>query len=378
LSTFKLPPLYKRNVQGKIELWKVFVVDNYIEVVYGEHGSAKFQRKVTKITKGKSVGKKNETTPHEQAESEAMSKWEKKLKSGYVQNLKDAQAGKTDKIIKGGIVPMLAAKYSDKMKLDFPVYVQPKLDGERCIATRINGEVTLWTRTRKQITSCPHIIVQLKDVLASIPGNLFIDGELYIHMPNDKKAFEKLMSAIRKVEPTPESRMVEFHVYDGCHLVFGEAIELSFEKRFTILNKLPDYYSHIKFVNSSGCLNHKEIKLAHDYFTSEGYEGLMVREPESFYEHKRSKALLKMKQMHDAEFEIVNVVAGKDNTVVFVCLCKKETFGVTMSGNKKDNQKYLKNKSLWEGKKLTVQYQRLTGKNQVPLFPVGLRIREDI
>lgn len=375
MSTMKLPPLYKKNTQGKIEIWKVYVVDNFIEVVYGENGSAKFQRKITKITKGKNLGRANATTVREQAEAEAQAKWEKKLKAGYVKSLKDAEAGKTDKIIKGGILPMLAEKYSPKAKLDFPVLVQPKLDGERCVAIRERGIVTLWTRSRKPITSCPHIIEQLNQVMLykGICGDkAILDGEIYVH-DLDEKAFENLMSAVRKKEPSEESKRVEFHVYDIADNHF------TFEERTEMLSHFPDYFSHVKFVETKSCVNHKEIQLAHKYYTSEGYEGLMVRDPSSLYQFKRTKGLLKFKSFVDSEFDIVGVEAGKDKTVVFKCKTPNGfVFGVTMHGNKDDNQKYLTKHSLWKGKKLTISYVRLTGKNRTPFHINKVKIRNDL
>lgn len=380
MTTMKLPPLYKKNTQGKIELWKVYVVDNYIEVVYGENGSAKFQRKITKITKGKNVGRANATTVREQAEAEAQAKWEKKLKAGYVKTLKDAEAGKTDKIIKGGILPMLAEKYSPKMKLNFPMMIQPKIDDHRCDALKINNRVSLWTRSRKPITSCPHIIEQLEKVLSKYPDNIVLDGGLYVH-DMDEKAFEKLMSAVRKKEPSEESKRVEFHIFDGFISESKDKMvsSLPFIERYKFLNELPDYFSHVKFVETTSAMNHKEIELAHKHYTSDGYEGLMIRDPDSVYENKRTKALLKLKAFVDSEFDIVGVEAGKDKTVVFKCKTVNGfVFGVTMHGNKDYNQKYLTKHSLWKGKQLTISYVRLTGKNRTPFHINKVKIRNDL
>ena len=92
---------------------------------------------------------------------EAQAQWERKLKRGYVQDLKSAQAGHVDAAITGGIFPMLAHTYRDHAaKIVYPAYAQPKLDGHRCIAMPSG----LWSRTRKPIVSVPHINAALKDV----------------------------------------------------------------------------------------------------------------------------------------------------------------------------------------------------------------------
>jgi ATP-dependent DNA ligase len=376
LKEVNFPILYKLNTQGKIEQWHIKVLraglGTYsIFQTYGEYRGKQIE-KYFNVNEGKNIGKKNETTVELQAMLEAEAKFNKKLKSGYVRSLKDAKTGKTDKIIKGGILPMLAEKYSPKAKLNFPMMVQPKLDGERCVAIRKEMKVTLWTRSRKPITSCPHIIEQVEEILYSVKGDIILDGELYVH-DLDEKAFENLMSAVRKKEPTPESSRVELHVYDIADNHY------TFEERNEMLSKLPDWYSHIKFVETAGAINHKEIELAHKYYTSEGYEGLMVRDPESLYQFKRTKGLMKFKSFVDSEFDIVGVEAGKDKTVVFKCKTVNGfVFGVTMHGNKDDNQIYLTKHSLWKGKKLTISYVRLTGKNRTPFHINKVKIRNDL
>ena len=47
-----------------------------------------------------------------------------------------------------------------------------------------------------------------------------------------------------------------------------------------------------------------------DLVTGEGAEGIMLRLPESKYEQKRSKNLLKVKKFEDAEATVVGYQAG--------------------------------------------------------------------
>lgn len=42
-------------------------------------------------------------------------------------------------------------------------------------------------------------------------------------------------------------------------------------------------------------------------------EGIMLRDPESFYEYKRSWSLLKAKKFYDAEAKVIGHTAGKDS-----------------------------------------------------------------
>jgi len=384
---YKSQTLYKKSSQGKIEQWSIEVltfpnhtkrgqysVSWFVKQIYGEVGG-KRQKKVYFVHEGKNIGKENETTSYTQALKEAKAKFNQKLKQGYVKSLKDAQAGITDKIIEGGILPMLSGKYSKSMKLSFPVFVQPKLDGERCIAIKKNGKFTLWSRSRKQIHSCPHIIEQLNSM--NLVGKIFLDGELYKH-GLDEVELEKLMGSVRKKTPSKESAQVEFHIYDCGWL--NTKLEYDLTHRIQTIQSLPDYFEHIHVVETVRRFSHHEINFEHDYYVKEGYEGVIVRNPYSLYQqNKRSNDSLKFKKFKESDFKIVGVVPGKDKTVIFKCETKTGfVFGATMKGDKDSNQKYLKKKSLWHGKLLNVKYQRLTGANKVPLFPVGIKIRNDL
>ena len=181
MSMYKFPTLYKQTSTGAMQQWTIAVEGATIRTFWGQTGG-KLQEGSDTIRAGKNIGKANETTPEEQAKAEAKSQWELKLKKGYVEQLGQAKAGKVDKIIEGGIFPMLAHTIEKRGKdLKYPCYVQPKLDGHRCIAICKNGKVTLWSRTRKLITGVPHIIKALESIGGFAGEHFILDGELYNH-----------------------------------------------------------------------------------------------------------------------------------------------------------------------------------------------------
>jgi len=64
---------------------------------------------------------------------------------------------------------------------------------------------------------------------------------------------------------------------------------------------------------------------------------------------------------------------------VFVCETSDGTqFSAKMIGNMDNLIKFADNPSLIIGKMLTIKYQGLTTKNNVPRFPVAMRIREEM
>ena len=106
----------------------------------------------------------------------------------------------------------------------------------------------------------------------------------------------------------------------------------------------------------------------------------MLRNSAGEYVNKRSSDLIKVKEMQDAEFQIVGIDEGRGKLAGHVgsFICKTangDKFNAKMSGNLGRLKEFFNDHSLWEGKMLTVQFQDLTAYN-IPRFPVGLRIRE--
>ena len=381
----KFPILYKKTSTGAIQFWEISV-DNMgfpgkdyptigeITTVFGQLGTDSPQTTVDKITQGKNEGKKNATTALQQAEAEAKAKWEKQKKKGYVETVDAAQKDEVDSSITGGILPMLAHKFAEQgHKIKYPCYAQPKLDGIRCVAIVKDGQCTLWTRTRKPITSCPHIVQLLEASFQNM--DIIFDGELYNH--DMKKDFEKIVSLVRQEEPAPGHEMVQYHVYDVVN-------SLSFGHRYdgiAPLFEMFDFDGTIQLVETQICQSEEKVMDFFEKYRKMGYEGAMLRNKDSKYVNKRSYDLLKVKEFDDGEFSIVGIEEGRGKLIghvgSFVCHTSDgKEFLAKMSGDTEKLREYFTNHSLWTGKRLTVQYQGLTGKNGVPRFPVGIAIRD--
>src|SRR5574338_1393561 len=98
-NIFALPRLYKKTSTGAIQYWEIQVLETpnsgtFYDLLteYGQLGTDSPQITVDTITKGKNVGKKNETSISQQAEAEARAKWEKQKKKGYVETIEAEQA----------------------------------------------------------------------------------------------------------------------------------------------------------------------------------------------------------------------------------------------------------------------------------------------
>ena len=134
------------------------------------------------------------------------------------------------------IKPMLAHKYNPD-KADYPAYIQPKLDGVRCVFTKDGA----YSRTGKEFKNVDHIKQSLKNVFLQNPS-LILDGELYNHGLKDD--FEKIISLVRKTKPTEEHRqqaaeLIQYHVYDVAN--FAHA---TYTNRLSMLTSMVKY-NHI-------------------------------------------------------------------------------------------------------------------------------------
>jgi predicted DNA-binding WGR domain protein len=386
------PKLYKRNNQGKILEWSVAAQGNRIVTSYGQVGG-KIQTTSDEVPEGKNLGRSNATTPAEQAASEAEASWTKQKKRGYVEDEQLAAEGGRDELITGGVDPMLAHHYMDVIydlrpgggttyekskdakKIKFPCQGQPKLDGIRCLAVKEDdGSFSLWTRTRKPITSCPHIEREMARLYAGAPAGTVVDGELYNHAY--KRDFEKIASAVRKDEPTPESELVQYHVYDVASAPSSFSDRLVFNASFI---GREDGIVHL--VETIHVQDEDAVVPLFEKFVADGVEGLMLRNSGSLYVGKRSYDLQKAKPFQDDEFCIVGFTEGrgklKGRLGTWICKTSDgDVFETAMNGEQEKLEEYFLNGASYVGQLLTVRFQGRTGARKVPRFPKGHSIRD--
>ena len=204
------------------------------------------------------------------------------------------------------IKPMLAHKVNDK-KIDFnePVFIQPKLDGVRCLFTKDGA----YSRTGKQFHNVRYIELRLAPFFDKNP-DVILDGELYNHDLRDD--FEQIISLVRKQKPTDEDRlnsadMIQYHVYDYIIPFIGYEARL----KWLMSNKDHLWSNVVLPVETHRVYKYEEAANMHyDGFLKQGYEGSILR-LNGAYEQKRSYNLQKFKDFSDDEATIVGYEAGK-------------------------------------------------------------------
>lgn len=255
----------------------------------------------------KNVGKANETTADEQALLEIEAEYTKKRDRKYYNTLVEAQAAGA-----GGhkfSAPMLAEKYEGwaKLKERSYVFTQPKLDGIRAIITKDGAR----SRQGKPFPAVNFLVAHLKGMFDLYPDMQF-DGELYNH--DLKNNFDEITSLVKKPKPTPAEQekiraSIQYHIYDYIHPTS------TFLDRNVFIDAMVRRYSErpIYVVRTNLIMNENELDEDYGRLLQEGYEGQMIRLPNSLYVKKRTHGLLKRKEFLDKEFPVLRIEEGEGN-----------------------------------------------------------------
>jgi ATP-dependent DNA ligase len=400
----KQPRLYDKSKNGKIKVWDIWVETLHSEALIKwrsgyEDGKLSYHSKP--ITQGKNIGKKNETSPYEQAVKEMQAKWQKKRDKGMV----------THKSNIGSIVsyfPMLAETAYSQWSADVVnskkeittlaprVLLQKKLNGVRCPSVKLADVVKLYSRGGKDYTQiCDVLTAHLTSLMRN--GEIW-DGEIYKHgwsferivqaVKRDKSKVwrKKLLYWVKKrdwdkarwwVKTRNDTQKLEYHRYDAPS-------NDSMYDRWHRMCLLPtsDLVHQVEGVILGG-ENWHGIKYWHDKFVAEGYEGVVLRDTEAAYLwNHRDKRLYKYKEFEDAEFEIIGYHDGEgsdEGAVTWECRDTGQYshvyFDCKPRGSIADRRRLYKRGKAYIGKMLTVRFQSRSDKD-VPLFPVGIAIRD--
>lgn len=369
--------LYKVHSTGQIGSWniKVFDCDDGTAIMVRESKKVLGGQAVqtnNEYTEGKNIGRANETTPLQQATFEAQGMCNKQLDKGYVPTMPKPGDKATNAL--GFIKPMLAQPIEKVKDWSYPVFVQPKLDGHRMLATVQDDQVVLYSRQGK-VLDVEHIRMALQRLYDDkVWSGTTIDGEVYLH----GETLQRISSLVKK--PKPESKELNYHVYD---LVTEECYSQRIEKLFNTINE--STFPSLSMSATHTVSTEEKLNELHGAFIGAGYEGTIVRQLGIGYEDgKRSKSLMKKKDFQDAEFEITGITEGKPNErhnlSVGIYLCKTDDgkeFSVTAPGDMHEKHDHAVNGNSNVGKKLTIKFFNYTP-DGIPFHLVALRIRDDI
>lgn len=216
-------------------------------------------------------------------------------------------------------------------------YAQLKADGARCMAIcHANNEVDMVSRNGKPFIGLHKIERWL--VQAGFQG-FVIDGELEYHpkkeslldftditVANTNEAAKREISngIINKASngtiSNEEQLNVIFKVWDiiPIDVYFGISNELNapYGMRLSLLRTTlaKTFYGienpPIQIIETHNVMNIDETRKIYNDYVSRGYEGIVLKSINSLWENKRSKELVKFKEIKFADLRIVEIIEG--------------------------------------------------------------------
>lgn len=374
MRTNKFGPIYGKSSTGKIKVWEAEVIlenDQAKLITTSGYDDGK-KTSSTRLVKGKNIGRSNETTPYNQAIFEAVSKMNKKKDEGYVENKNDLEKQSL-------LLPMLAHSYTKRShNIVWPAYVQPKLNGVRCICRITNKGIEYISRKGKKYTNLGHLNESVKALLKETKVPL--DGEIF----HPEWSFQEIIRALKKYREgiTEQLQYWIYDIVDTEEDFIGRFNNL--ERAFITLSGAScvsnPKYDKLVVVKTMMVQNEVHFKVIHKEHTKSAFEGTIIRNLKGKYVLKnRSKDLQKYKDFQDSEYEIIggSEATGNDSgTVIFTCQTTEgKTFSVRPMGSREQRREWLRDIKSFVGKKLTVRYQELSEEG-TPIFPVGITVRD--
>jgi DNA ligase-1 len=405
MKTFET--LYARNSNGKINQWKISAEDDgTIIISEGIIGGA--MTSSMRQSKGKNIGKMNETTPYQQAYKDAQSRWENKKKKGYkdleslgitppvpadlatFESMIDAILPKNRTDANDLSKPMKAQPYFDdkgNVRIKFPCIGQPKLNGFRVIArleTVKEGDgmfaqdvikPTFRSKEGLRYTVLEHIEEEVERAITSIANmlqkpleDIALDGEIYCH----GMKLQDISSAVKK--RNPNTNKLYFCVFDLAIDGFRQ------NQRLKAISVQPHSdYKYIRFLEGREIRDDAHAQKETNDWIKEGYEGGIFRDPKAVYQFgSRPKTMVKLKRTEDEDFRIVDIIGGENtpDVAVFVCVTKdNKPFKVNSQGTLEQRKEFLSNKRNYLGKLLQLKFYEYTNE-KIPFHIKEVVVRD--
>jgi DNA ligase-1 len=199
-------------------------------------------------------------------------------------------------------------------EVKYPVRVEPKLDGLRCIAIKRDGKVTFFTRNGTELDSMPKIKEELEDANFD---NVVLDGE---GMGADwNESASVMMSKTQK-----DDSNLYYNVFDAmpltdwvnqeCSMPYIERSKIVHEIILACVDFAQNSTSHVYQVPHIMAKNEDELNAYFQRCMNDGYEGVMLKTLDTPYKFKRSKNILKLKPCVTYEGVIVAHYEGRRGT----------------------------------------------------------------
>lgn len=247
-----------------------------------------------------------------------------------------------------------------------------KLDGVRCHA-HINYDNFMYFTSRegKTFNTLSKLCKPLHDIFDNIEhGDIVIDGEICIVDENGVEHFDKVMDEITSKNHTMETP--KFKIFDIVSEaeVRGYATDGPiFSERYNLLKDLfkGRDTKYMEVVKQERIESQEDLNRWINKSRENDWEGIMLRK-DAPYKKGRSKDLLKVKEMQDAEFVVTGVTKGPITIVeesgsveieavtALLIQYKGNVVSVGSGLSKSQRKEWFDDPSKIIGKTITVQY----------------------
>ena len=397
--------LYKRNAQSKPLSWSASEFTGVITITHGLVGGTQHKETIRVTSK-----KVNELNSRINAKRKEGYKELSELKDNSSNEFIDSTTGlykyldtylpKYSTTNEGFVLPMLAKVLDDNKPFEkYGMFMgQYKINGLRCIIGAKsnpmdmfnNISLTYHSRTGEDWTAkmswMDDIIIQRLDkelIDAMIEEGVCLDGELYLpgYSVNDINSFVKNTNL-------KQHYLLQYWCYDLCyenmtatHRMQLKAKWCSAAYRVNIKTKEEHLNNKNPFVLLNNYLisNYNEAITARNKYIDLGFEGLIIRNPNSEYQFgKRNQAMFKFKKIDDGKFVIVDIKSEhkRKDLPLFVLRndINEELFECSINKPQDIQREILINKEKYVGKYMFVEYRERSGVAQVPFHARGIDI----
>lgn len=188
----------------------------------------------------------------------------------------------------------MLAERADRATVRYPVYLSGKIDGIRCLG--VNGAAL--SRTLRPI---PNRFVQkwFDDNTPHLDG---LDGELIVGRPTAPDVYRRTYSGVMRQDGEPDFTYWVFDIWsreDAWLPVFLD----------TMPKLAARHVPRLSVVTHHAVTDEAHLTRFEDEYVRLGYEGVMLRDPQTLYKQGRSTLeegiLLKLKRFEDAEGVVV-------------------------------------------------------------------------
>lgn len=389
--------LISRDSKGKIRVVEISYQweDDYNGFVIRrktyQYGGKAIDHPEIVITKGKA-----KRTVTEQARLEYNSHLKKYQDKGYKLLEKDINTYSLEDLNKilpefttdaNGFQKHMLAKQADKVAasaFEKEWYASRKIDGTRCSFYYKDGVIKTASRGGGDYDpACQHFITNKKLItFFENHPDYILDGELYKH----GKSLQQISGAARLEKNAYDCDWLEYYIYDVMipNMPFKDRLEILEEiKEELNLEFNPEriwkegelQMQMVPQVKVSGWLN---IKNLHDKYVSEGWEGVVIRDPSKNYKFGgRGNEMIKVKMYQDSEFQVTGISEGlRDEDLCFTCVTEDgKEFKAKPTGSRELKQAYRNNLDQIIGKMATVKFFYYSD-DGTPLQPVLKCIRD--